>query len=64
MSARRKPRRMRSKATLRQQEADVRPDRQADFGDDQSQDALGKMAIAVARELGKQAARAWWKENR
>ena len=64
MSARRKPRRVRSKPTRRQQEADVRPDRLADFGDDHSQEALDNMAVAVARELGRQAAQAWWRENR
>ena len=61
MSAR-KPRLVRSDAPRRQEDAGVRPN-QADFSDNDSQDALDKMACAVARELGRQAARAWWERR-
>ena len=45
----------------RQGEADVR--RPGDFSDPESQRALHMMAIAVARELGRQAAREWWERE-
>jgi hypothetical protein len=37
--------------------------RSPDFSDAESRDALDKMAIAAARELGRQAGREWWEEH-
>ncbi|HYN06568.1 MAG TPA: hypothetical protein VES67_04180 [Vicinamibacterales bacterium] len=60
MSAR-KPRLVRSNP--QRPEADVREP--GDFSDPESQRVLDAMAVAVARELGRQAARDWWQgENR
>ena len=53
------PRFARSDSPRQEEEANVLPDRPVALSDD-SQRAMDEMAIAIARELGRQAARAWW----